>query len=291
MDTRTERQYEARIKAEAEATIRDAIGRGQPVNPMSIAGGMVEWWARLGADCEGRAPLLQACGKWAREKIAELQPAPAPPAPAPAEDEPSQALYEHYRENPEHVDLKPHSLTTVARRGNCRGRYNRLQRGDAAIEIQIDDGGFRAYSDELHAAQFWGRCEEVATCNGRPWREPTQKRRREMLLRWVGTGAYDGTGTDVVQDVLDGLESLPNEREFVPRDEALKWARAQRTTETDAPNAVGNEVWADIRKAFAAHGQRPGNDPWREHRITISGRRVRGWARREGRPTGVRLVS
>ena len=205
-------------------------------------------------------------------------------------EEPSVALYERYRDTPEHVDLKPYSLATVARRGNCRGRYNRMQRGDAAIEIQIDDGEYRSYSDELHAAHFWGRCEEVATCNGRPWREPALKRRREMLLRWVGAGAYDGPGTDVVQDVLNALESLPAEREFVPRDLALEWARARRTTEEDAPNAVGNEIWTDIRKAFAAHGQRPENGPWREDRITVKGKRVRGWARRDGSQAGVKLA-
>ncbi len=103
-----------------------------------------------------------------------------------------------------------------------------------------------------------------------------------MLLRWVGEGEYDGPGTDVVQDVLNALESLPAACEFVPRDLALEWARARRTTEEDAPNAVGNEIWIDIRKAFAAHGQLPGNAPWREDRITMRGRRVRGWARGEG---------
>ena len=207
---------------------------------------------------------------------------PAPPAETP------QAAYERYCRAPEHVPLSGAGFRTVMARALITGAYNLSQRGDAAIELSIDGGPMRPYSDELHSARVWMRVEAVATSDGRPWRVPQQKRRREMLLDWLAGKTRRGVGTDVYEDVSMHLDALDDGIEFISRDLVLGWSKAARTTEAGAANSVPNSVWADIRKALADH-----ESGWRDYRLTLGGgQRARGFARSAGPPKvgGVKLT-
>ena len=68
-----EHQHEATIKALTEESLRAEIAAGQSVNAMSIAAGMCEAWSALGADLEGRPAMLQACARYAQERITAIR--------------------------------------------------------------------------------------------------------------------------------------------------------------------------------------------------------------------------
>ena len=74
----TDQQFEAGVKARANATIKAAIGAGESINPWTIATGIIGEWHAAGYDLSDRSRMLPITATWAKSRIDALTPAPAP---------------------------------------------------------------------------------------------------------------------------------------------------------------------------------------------------------------------